>query len=209
MKQQQRPCNWQVLFSVILAFVFWYLTFRAKWMNFWLSMSLAILTLTLLSIYWNGLPLNKKELTLSNVLLGISSAVILYGIFWAGNFFSQIIFHFAKPEISAIYTIRNEGQAVSMALVLLFVTSPGEELFWRAFLQKWTMERFGPLSGWLLGAIIYAGVHVFSGNIMLTLAALVAGLFWGFLYWRSGSILACIISHALWTVAIFILWPIL
>ena len=42
---------------------------------------------------------------------------------------------------------------------------------------------------------------------MLVMAALTAGLFWGWLYWKTGSLVPCILSHAFWTVAVFILWP--
>lgn len=204
-----KPAAGHVILTVALAFVFWYLTFSVKWMNFWQSMSIAVVTLTGMSVYFAGMPLNKQEINLKNVVIGVVSAGVLYGIFAAGNYLSQLMFNFARPEISAIYDIRHEGHAKLIAFVLLFITSPGEELFWRAFVQRWTMDKFGCLRGWLIGAMIYAGVHILSGNFMLTMAALVAGLFWGFLYWKSGSAFACIISHALWTVSIFILWPIL
>lgn len=207
--KRMSPDNRQVLFAVALAFVFWYLIFSAKWMNFWLSMSIAVSILTGLTVYFGGVAFRKREITFPNILLGIGAAVVLYGIFWVGNFVSQAIFHFARPEIAAIYNIRHEWQALGIALVLLFVTSPGEELFWRGFLQNWAMGRFGPLKGWLLATAIYAAVHVVSGNIMLIGAALVAGLFWGFLYWRSGSVFVCIVSHAFWTVGIFVIWPVL
>ena len=109
--------------------------------------------------------------------------------------------------MSSIYDIRQEGQAIIIALILLFVTSPAEELFWRGFLQRWAMARLGGLRGWLAASFVYAAVHVLSGNFMLTMAALIAGLFWGLVYWRTGSIIVCIISHAIWTVSIFVLWP--
>ena len=55
---------------------------------------------------------------------------------------------------------------------------------------------------------IYAGVHVFSGNVMLTLAALVAGAFWGGLYlWRK-DLASLIVSHSVWSAVIFAILPI-
>ena len=207
--RNNKPSDKQVLFTVVLAFLFWYLTFVVKWTNFWLSMSLAVTVLTGLSFMWGGSPLKKSDFTISHALIGIGSAAVLYGVFWTGNLLSQAIFHFAKPEITSIYGIRHEGDRTIIALVLLFLTSPGEELFWRAFLQGWAKRRFGDFRGWLVAAAIYGAVHILSGNVMLTLAAFTAGLFWGYLYWRSGSIFACIVSHALWTVSIFILWPVL
>lgn len=201
------PSDRQVYLTIILAFVFWYLTFAVKLLNFWLSMSIAATILTALSIKFTGFVLRKQEVNVKNILIGIVSAGILYGIYAGGNYLSQQIFHFARPEISSIYDIRNEGQIVIISLVLLFITSPAEELFWRGFLQRWAMSKFGQSRGWLVAAAIYGAVHILSGNFMLTMAAWIAGLFWGLLYWKTGSIFACIISHALWTVSIFVLWP--
>lgn len=203
------PNNRHVFFTVVLAFVFWYITFVGKWMNFWLSMSMAATTLAILSTYFGGFALRKNDVNLRNFVLGAASAAVLYAIFVAGNYFSQMIFYFAKPEVSAIYDIRNEGQKFIISFVLLFITSPGEELFWRGFLQRWAMSHFNGTRGWLICSFLYAVVHVLSGNVMLTMAAFVAGLFWGLLYWKSNSTFACIVSHALWTVSIFVIWPVL
>jgi uncharacterized protein len=203
------PSAAKMLLCVCLAFVFWYLTFGLKLLNFWLSMSLAVTVLTLLAFFFGGIPLRRSEITVANFLRGVFAAAVLYTVFWAGNLGSQILFHFAKPEIASIYGIRSEGQAFVIALVLLFITSPGEEFFWRGFVQRWAIDQFGPLKGWLLAALVYGAVHIVSGNFMLVAAALVAGLFWGWLYWRTGSLFVCTVSHALWTVGIFILFPVL
>ena len=200
--------DWQAALALSLALAFWYLTFVLKPLNFWLSMSLAVTTLTGFAFACGGVKIRRAEWTRRNFLLGAAAAAILYGIFWAGNAVSAMLFSFAPPEITAIYGIRQEGSALPIALVLLFVTSPGEEIFWRGFIQSWAGRRFGPAAGWVLAAGLYAAVHIVAGNFMLIMAALVAGLFWGFLYWRSASLVPCIISHSLWTVAIFILWPV-
>ena len=72
-----------------------------------------------------------------------------------------------------------------------------------------THLRFGARRGWLLASVIYAAVHIASGNFMLTMAAFTAGLFWGWLYQREQNLVPCIISHCLWTVTIFILLPVM
>jgi len=77
-----------------------------------------------------------------------------------------------------------------------FVTSPGEEIFWRAFLQGGFMQHIGQVASFLLVSVIYALVHCFSGNVMLVLAALVAGLYWGLQYLLRKDIVANIVSHA-------------
>ena len=61
---------------------------------------------------------------------------------------------------------------------------------------------------WLAAITDWFDGYLASGNIMLLLAAGVCGLFWGFLYLRTGSILLNVISHTVWDVAIFLIFPV-
>lgn len=197
-----------VVVLLLLAAGFWVINFAWKPLNFWLSMSIAVTVLTLLSVRVAGWPLKRADWSWRAIRTGILSAAALYSIFWLGNALSTAILQFAKPQIASIYGIRTQGELIVITLVLLFVTSPGEEIFWRGFVQRRLVERFGATPGWLLASAIYAAVHIASGNFMLTMAALTAGLFWGWLYRTERNLVPCIISHALWTVTIFVLLPI-
>lgn len=201
------PTAGQVCGTLALAAFFWWVNFGLHWVNFWIGMGTAASVLALLSFWFAGVPMKRTEWTGRAVLIGLVSAVLLYAIFALGNTLSGWLFRFAPHQVSAIYDIRHEGSPLAMALVLLFITSPAEEVFWRGFVQRWFMHRFGGKAGWLLAVCVYAGGHVFSGNLMLVMAALTAGLFWGWLYWKTDSLVPCILSHAFWTVAVFILWP--
>ena len=197
-----------LVFSLVLATAFWFVNFSLKLYNFWLSMSVAVIVLTSLALYFGGTPCRRKDWTLRSVFTGLAAAIALYVIFWLGNQISQLLFPFAKPQISSIYGIRTQGEALAITLILLFVTSPGEEIFWRGFVQKRLMDRLGDLPGFLCASGIYAAVHIASGNFMLTMAALTAGLFWGWLYQRERNLIPCILSHSLWTIMIFVLLPV-
>lgn len=196
-------------FTLLLAAVFWYVTFSLQLLNFWLSMCIAVTILTGLAIRFGGIPFSRSDWNWRSIFSGVAAAASLYAIFWLGNTLSQFLFHFAQPQIASIYGIRTQGEAAMISLILLFITSPGEEIFWRGFVQKRLVSRFGGRNGWLIASGVYAAVHIASGNFMLTMAALVAGLFWGWLYQRERNLVPCIVSHALWTVTIFILLPIL
>lgn len=198
-----------VFITIGLAIVFWYITFSLQLFNFWLSMGFAATTLSILAMGWGGFPYSREQLNLRTIVIGVGSAILLYFIFFLGNYLSQLIFNFAKPQISSIYNIRSQAEAIVITLVLLFITSPGEEIFWRNFLQRWSMQRFGGFMGWISAALVYGGVHISSGNFMLTMAALTAGLFWGYIYWKERNTLAVTISHALWTTSIFVLFPLM
>ena len=79
----------------------------------------------------------------------------------------------------------HRGDAVSpivIGLLLLLVTSPAEEIFWRGFIQRTTVEKLGPVWGLIITTILYGAVHIWTFNITLIIAALVAGLFWGLMY---------------------------
>lgn len=203
-----RVSHYHVLFTLALAAFFWYLTFGLELFNFWLSMAVAASVLAGLGILFQGTPVTGEDFNLRSLIVGVAAAVVLYFLFWLGYTVSQWIFPFAEGQVNSIYHIRTQGQAIIIALVLLFVTSPAEEIFWRGFIQKWSMDKWGREKGWLVGAVLYAGVHIFSGNFMLLMAALVAGLFWGWLYLKVENLAPCIISHCLWTVGIFLLFPV-
>lgn len=193
--------------SILLAAVLWWIIFGLHWINFWLGMSIAATLLTAIAFLSRGIPLKRSDFSVPAVVIGILSAIVLYGIFGIGYYISQILFGFATTEVSHVYAIRNEAHPFLISLVLLFITSPGEEFFWRGFLQRWTVKHLGLIGGWSVAAGIYAAVHIASGNFMLTMAALVAGAFWGGLYLLTDNLFICILSHAVWTVLIFILFP--
>ena len=141
------------------------------------------------------------------ILLGLVSAATLYFIFLAGNIISRNLFPFAARDIAAVYDFKSGVAPARVWILMTLVIGPGEEIFWRGYLQRALALRFGPAAGWLLATALYAGAHAGSGNVMLVLAALVCGLFWGWLYLRFGSITLNAISHTAWDVVVFLLWP--
>jgi uncharacterized protein len=139
--------------------------------------------------------------------LGLLSALALYGVFFVGNTVSRKLFAFANQDITSVYDFKSGVAPARIWLLMTLVIGPGEEVFWRGYLQRALALRFGPVTGWLLAAGLYAGVHAGSGNVMLVIAALVCGLAWGWLYTRFGSILLNAVSHTAWDVAVFLLAP--
>jgi membrane protease YdiL (CAAX protease family) len=146
-------------------------------------------------------------LPLRKIIQGILSAAVLYAVFFAGNLLSRAILPFAGPGISGVYGFKADASTLRIACLIAFLIGPGEELFWRGFLQRRWQNRFGRLPGFLMSAALYTLVHAGSGNPILILAAAVCGMFWGFLYLRSGSILLVAVSHTVWDLAVFLILP--
>lgn len=178
-------------------------------LNFWIGMTLFSGSLALASL------LIAKEKTAeifkfkqSYIWIGIISAAFLYLIFFLGNIVVKSVFDFAKVEIESIYSTKSQASTIKIGLLLLLVIAPAEEIFWRGFVQRKYSEKWGKWRGFLFAVIVYSLVHVWSFNLMLIGAAMVAGLFWGFMYLKYNSTVPGIISHAVWDLFIFVIYPI-
>ena len=139
--------------------------------------------------------------------LGVLSALLLYVVFFVGNFISRNIFTFAGSGIQDVYAFKMGISKFRIALLMIFIIGPGEELFWRGFLQRNLQIKAGKYLGFALATGIYTFIHLGSGNIMLVLAAGVCGLFWGYLYLRYNSMVLNVVSHTLWDVTVFLWLP--
>ena len=94
-----------------------------------------------------------------------------------------------------------------IGFLLFFVMGPAEEIYWHGFVQRVLGERFGSAAGLFLTAAVYSLVHAVALNLMLLAAAAVCGLFWGWLYQREQSLIPVILSHSIWDVLIFLIFP--
>ncbi len=191
--------------GVLLASACWAFTFGWSGGNFWVKIGLSVIGVSLYSLFWER---PKIPLHLSSFLLGLLSAAVLYLIFYLGHRLAPYILAGAKTQVGGIYSLGSGTSRVPIFLLLFFITGPGEEIFWRGFLQAHLMEKWGNSAGYLATTGIYAGVHVFSWNPMLILAALVAGAFWGLLYLWKRDLLVQITSHSFWSAVIFAVAPI-
>ncbi len=191
--------------AFVLVSACWATTFGWAGGNFWVKIGLSVVAVSLYSLFWQR---PKISFQLRSFLLGLFSAAILYFIFLLGNKLAPHILPGVKAQVGGIYSLGAGENKVLIFLLLFFITGPGEEIFWRGFLQNRLMERWGNFSGYLMTTALYAGVHVFSWNLMLILAALVAGAFWGFLYLWKKDLLIQITSHSFWSAVIFAVAPI-
>lgn len=198
-----------VVLTVVLACVLWFVTFYLSWATFWIKISVSAATLAILSLWIQPHRKHQFRFNKTAILLGLASAGVLYVIFWSGKTISSAIMPFAAAQINSIYEKSVGTHTGIIACLLFFITGPCEEIYWRGFLQKNLAVRFGPWQGWLLATVIYAGVHIWSFNLMLIGAAGVAGAFWGAMFWRYKNLAPVIISHSVWSTVIFAVFPML
>ena len=192
-----------------LLWFFMFSTWTKSYINFWAGMAIAGGILTTIALLTDKKYLKEiYAFKYKYIIIGILSAIILYFVFYLGNYCSQLLFSFAGSQIENVYSNKVQANPIIISLLLLFWIGPAEEIFWRGFIQFNLNKKYGEWKGLLFASLIYALVHIWSFNFMLIMAALVCGLFWGLMFNRYKSVVPVIISHAIWDFMIFILVPI-
>ncbi|MBO4476270.1 MAG: CPBP family intramembrane metalloprotease [Bacteroidales bacterium] len=209
----------KLILIIAVAAALWFYMF-SPWTqgapNFWLVMALSAVVLTALALSFtpDRKALLRVEKPLLQLACGVAIAAVLWSIFWLGDKLSSMWFDFARPGVDAVYSMNEGLPAWAIALLLLCLIGPAEELVWRGYVQRTLTQMLGgrKAGGFIAFAItvaVYTLIHIWSFNFMLIMAALVAGAVWGFIYWLCPKALpALIISHALWDALVFVWMPI-
>lgn len=200
----------QLIFCLVIAAILLAVTFLLQPLNFWLCISITTLVLAGLAVLLGGNTIEKRHIDLEALLIGLGAAIGLYLLFWAAAWLLRLPLFAGlglTEHLTALYALKETAPIYLIIPVLLLITSPCEEIFWRGFVQRGITQSLGTTKGWLLAAVLYALVHVVSLNPLLVAAALVSGLIWGWMYLKQHHIVSCIICHALWALAVFILLP--
>ena len=136
--------------------------------------------------------------TLTDLAVGVAGAALLYAVFRVGYAVLSRLVPSFPALVSDVY--RFQGRTGTLALVLtLLAVGACEELFWRGLVQD--------RAGFPLALAGYTAVLLWHRNWALLLAAAVGGAFWGGLFaWRE-TLVAPIVCHALWDVAVAVWFP--
>lgn len=202
----------KLLLAILVAALLWTIMFSpltAHWVNFWYMMTASAATLAIYATcvrpqWWRQVKWKGTEL-----LLGIGIAVALWSIFWIGDRIAVWLFDFARPQVDLIYGMKTGKSPWLLGGLMLLLIGPAEEIFWRSYVQHTLSARYTPNKGFIMATLLYTLVHVASCNFMLIMAALVAGALWGLCYrFFPNHLGAIILSHALWDVAVFVVFPI-
>jgi membrane protease YdiL (CAAX protease family) len=187
------------LVGLAVAAVAWGLLFALGREGFWPRAAAAGATI---GAY--GLVVRRGDLgdlfrpTVADVALGVVSAILLWVVFWVGDRLVARVLPSLSREVDDLYAVRGEATVRLMPLVLA-VIGPAEEIFWRGLVQA--------RAGIAVALVAYALVHVWERKPILLVAAVVGGAAWGGLFAWTGTLVAPIVSHLLWDLAIIVWFP--
>ena len=206
--------------SLLLALLLWGWVFRfgndpagEEAGAFWLRLILVWGLLALVSLLLMGSDRGRLfAFERRHLGLGIFSALLLYGLARLGWSALQVLFPDVPDPLTWALppTSHDDGTGARPlwpVLPLLLGVAPAEEIYWRGFLQRVLVRQIGPMSGLFLGAGFYALAALWLG-LPAALAAFVVGLVWGWIFLMERSLVPVMISHALWSVLVWITpWP--
>ncbi|WP_241663129.1 CPBP family intramembrane glutamic endopeptidase [Planococcus citreus] len=140
---------------------------------------------------------------------------LVYGTLFGGMIYAFLAFGYLFFDILPLNV---EGPVTAMQtlfaptsiwhyLLLMFVIVPGEELFWRGYIQQ-QLKKYMKLPFAILGSSLLFGIALaFSGFWPSIVAGIVAGALLGILYEWKRSMPLLIITHLMVLVLLFIIMP--
>lgn len=213
----ERPSSRVVGLGISTAVVFWFclfwplstLTRLLHDQYFWFGMAVATSVLGIGTLYVQRDALRRLfHFEWSMLAVGALHALGLYALSWLGVWLLATFFAWVMPQIEAIYITREQLDETLIVVLLVFVIAPFEEIFWRGLVLDRLLKIWSPKIAFATAVTLYCLVHISALNPMLLIAALVLGAHWSYLFLRFQSLVPGIVSHVLWDVAIFVVFPI-
>lgn len=198
-----RTVDLRLLLAIILSHLLLFFSFQDNGI-FWYIYTGSLLLLITLSIL--QVDVDDQKGLFTYLSLGVLSGLFLYGLFWIayhGVGFLELGF---QRDIHKLYRWYGPSQYWEY-FALILVAGPGEEIFWRGFVQKRLISLFTPTFAIILGAIFYASVSIYSGKLILILGTFLSGIVWGSLYYWKKSMPLVIVSHIIFDIMLFIILP--
>lgn len=134
-----------------------------------------------------------KNTALPGILLAIGCGILLYFLLDKGL---DPVFERAFPASEESYqeTLQALGKAPLISLLQVCVLAPFiEEVLMRGYLFSGLSASCGIMTALLVSSLLFALLHF---NMVQTLSAFICGIVLGLLYWQTGSIFCCILTHA-------------
>lgn len=173
---------------------------------FWLLFPLALTLLLFISLKFTRHRDISLIPSIKSLLFGVVSGSLLYLVFFLTYFVIKLFELPFLAQVKGLYTIVGPSEIWHYLLLVLIIV-PGEEIFWRGYIQdsisKW---KNGP-AGVMIAACLYAFAHLWSGNLMLVAAAFTAGIAWGALFEWKRSLLLITISHLVFDIWLLVILP--
>lgn len=172
---------------------------------FWVIFTISYFLLSVAAIRFG--KFNYQKSSASNLAVAIFSGLLMYGLFYIGKIGSAHLFPDKLAAVADLYmTVQPELSWHYIALFLVII--PGEELFWRGYIQKHIEGRFeNKLVVIIISSLLYTSANIYTFNSLFLLATFAGGVVWGTLYMWKRNIFLTILSHLIFNLFFLVLFP--
>jgi membrane protease YdiL (CAAX protease family) len=191
---------------VLEAAAWWLVSFRRR--EVWRATVPALTILGTLALVAGPPAWSPDVAPRAALAVGAGSGLALY---LGTRFFVRLVEPWRRFRLhaQAMYLRQGERSLARALLLSVALSVPGEELFWRGFLQP---EAVDALAGRVvLGALVAWAAFVLANlpsvNLAIVAGAVVGGAVWTGLGWWSGGAASPMASHVVWT-ALMISFPV-
>ena len=196
--------DYPVLLSLCLAYLLLFLSY-IDLSSFWYIYTASMAFLMAIALYYER-PHSRQLQLRKACSFGILSGIFMYIITWAASRILPILFPPLQIQLESLYALLSPVETWQYAVLILLII-PGEEIFWRGFIEKRLLSHSKAAQAVLLSTLLYTLPLSFSGNLLLVLAGIGGGLLWGFIYAWKRSLSMVIISHLLFDVLLLAVFP--
>jgi uncharacterized protein len=179
-----------------LSMPFW-LTDRTNWFAL---VNVPLIVSTLVAIYTLGYNLRDLGLKFSHIrlqLLVVASGLLI-------GWLERLIIQPAPMAESLAFS-----DVLWPVLSLFFFTGLSEELLFRGVLQQTAIEALGKWPGILYIALLFGVMHIGWNSLLDILFVTSVGIYFGWIAYRTKSILGITLAHGLANVVLFIAIPLM
>ncbi|WP_033541711.1 CPBP family intramembrane glutamic endopeptidase [Planococcus sp. CAU13] len=193
----------KLIYMLPIAYGLYNLAFRDLAI-FWYMYTFAILILMSAAIMFSEI---KDELrTWQSLAYGLTAAAAMYFILFAGYHLLRL-FEVGAVRPTAEFLSVFTPASVWHFLLLMFIVVPGEELFWRGFVQQ-QLKQYLPVPLAIgIGSVLFGLTLWLAGFWPGIFAGITVGMILGYLYEKKRSIPLLIVAHLLLILFIFIIFP--
>ncbi|WP_010283239.1 CPBP family intramembrane glutamic endopeptidase [Bacillus timonensis] len=172
---------------------------------FWVIFSISFFLLSLAAIRFG--TFDYKKISVSKLFIAIFFGILMYGLFFIGKLGSSLLFPNMLDEVADLY-MKIQPQLVWHFVALFLIIIPGEELFWRGYIQKNIEAKFeNKLVVIVISSLFYTSANFYTFNPLFLLATFAGGVVWGTLYMWKRNIYLTILSHLVFNLFMLVLFP--
>ncbi len=171
---------------------------------FWYMYTFAILVLMSVAIV-NCTVFDQLK-TWQSLIYGALFGTMIYLLLAAGYRFLDFLPLNIEGPVSSLQSVFAPS-SIWHYLLLMFVIVPGEEIFWRGYIQQ-QLKRYMKLPfAILVASLLFGAVLSFSGFWPGVIAGIVTGILLGVLYEWKRSMPLLIITHLIILILLFLVLP--